>query len=300
MDRRKEIREFLTTRRARITPEQAQLPVFGGDARRVPGLRREEVALLAGVSVDYYTRLERGDTRGVSDSVLDNLARALQLNEAERTHLFDLARSANAPTARPRRTGRPRIRPAVQRILDTMTTPAHVWNGHFDTLAVNRLGRALFSPLFQDRPLPVNHARFIFLDPRAREFFGDWESSANGIVAALRWQAGRNPYDKALTDLVGELSTRSEFFRTRWAAHNVKVHRNGVKELHHPVVGDLSLPYESMLIDADSGLTLVAYSAEPGSPSEDALDFLASWAATSDRERDDSPAPAPASDSDPR
>ncbi|MDH6622725.1 transcriptional regulator with XRE-family HTH domain [Streptomyces sp. LBL] len=292
MDRRKEIREFLTTRRAKITPAQAELPAFGSDARRVPGLRREEVALLAGVSVDYYTRLERGNARGVSDNVLDNLARALQLTEAERTHLFDLVRAANA-TTRPRRTGRQRMRPAVQRILDAMTTPAHVWNGHFDTLAANRLGRALFSPVIQDRPLPVNHARFLFLDPRAEEFFSDWEGSANGTVAALRWQAGRNPYDKALTDLVGELSTRSEFFRTRWAAHNVRVHRNGVKKLHHPVVGDLSLPYESMALDADSGLTLVAYSAEPGSPSEEALGFLASWAAASDHEQGDQPAQGP-------
>ncbi|MFE4821589.1 helix-turn-helix domain-containing protein [Streptomyces sp. NPDC056704] len=293
MDRRKEIREFLTLRRAKITPEQAGLPVFGGDARRVPGLRREEVALLAGVSVDYYTRLERGDARGVSDGVLDNLAHALQLNEAERTHLFDLARAANATTP-PRRKARQQVRPAVQRILDTMSTPALVWNGYFDTLAVNRLGRALFSPLLQNRPLPVNHARYLFLDPGAHEFFSDWETTANDAVASLRWQAGRNPYDKALTELIGELSTRSESFRTRWAAHNVQIHRTGVKRLQHPVVGAVSLPYESMAIDADAGLTLVAYTAEPGSLSEDALDFLASWAATTDPEQtDDQPAPEP-------
>ncbi|MCT9113543.1 helix-turn-helix domain-containing protein [Streptomyces mirabilis] len=293
MDRRKEIREFLTLRRAKITPEQAGLPVFGGDARRVPGLRREEVALLAGVSVDYYTRLERGDARGVSDSVLDNLARALQLNEAERTHLFDLVRAANA-TTRPRRKARQQVRPAVQRILDTMSTPALVWNGYFDTVAVNRLGRALFSPVLQNRPLPVNHARYLFLDPGAHEFFSDWETTANDAVASLRWQAGRNPYDKALTELIGELSTRSESFHTRWAAHNVQIHRTGVKRLQHPVVGAVCLPYESMAIDADAGLTLVAYTAEPGSASEDALDFLASWAATTEPEQlDDQPAPEP-------
>jgi transcriptional regulator with XRE-family HTH domain len=291
MDRRKEIREFLTSRRAKIAPEQAGLPVFGGDARRVPGLRREEVALLAGVSVDYYTRLERGDARGVSDSVLDNLARALQLNEAERTHLFDLVRAANA-TTRPRRKARQQVRPAVQRILDSMSTPALVWNGYFDTLAVNRLGRALFSPVLQDRPPPVNHARYLFLDPGAHEFFSDWETTANDAVASLRWQAGRNPYDKALTELIGELSTRSESFRTRWAAHNVQIHRTGVKRLQHPVVGAVSLPYESMALDAS--LILVAYTAEPGSPSEDALDFLANWAATTDPEQiDDQPAPEP-------
>ncbi|RPE47112.1 helix-turn-helix protein [Streptomyces sp. Ag109_O5-1] len=291
MDRRNEIREFLTSRRAKVTPAQAGLPVFGGDSRRVPGLRREEVALLAGVSVDYYTRLERGGARGVSDSVLDNLAHALQLDEAERTHLFDLVRAANA-TTRPCRKARPRVRPAVQRILDTMSTPALVWNGYFDTLTVNRLGRALFSPVLQERHLPVNHARYLFLDPGAREFFSEWEATADDAVATLRWQAGRNPYDKALTELIGELSTRSESFRARWAAHNVHMHRNGVKRLQHPVIGAVSLPYESMAIDADAGLTLVAYTAEPGSPSEDALDFLASWADTTGHEQvGDQPAP---------
>ncbi|WP_327725424.1 helix-turn-helix transcriptional regulator [Streptomyces europaeiscabiei] len=284
MDRRKEIRDFLTSRRARITPGQAGLPAYGKDFRRVPGLRREEVALLAGVSVDYYTRLERGNARGVSDSVLDNIARALKLTEAERTHLFALVRAANA-TTRPRRTARAQVRPAVQRVLDALAIPALVWNGRFDTLAANRLGRALFSPLFQGRPASVNNARFVFLDPRAQEFFGDWEGVADDAVAVLRWEAGRDPYDKALTDLVGELSTRSEFFRTRWAAHNVQPHRNGVKEFHHPVVGDLFLSYESMSIDADTGLTLISYSPEPGSPSADALELLATWAATIDREQ---------------
>ncbi|MCX5356246.1 helix-turn-helix transcriptional regulator [Streptomyces mirabilis] len=292
MDRRKEIREFLTSRRARITPDQAGLPVYGRDSRRVPGLRREEVALLAGVSVDYYTRLERGSADGVSDSVLDNIARALRLTEAEGAHLSDLVRAANA-TARPRRAGRAQIRPTVQRVLDALAIPALVWNGRFDTLAANRLGRALFSPLFQDQPRSVNNARFVFFDLRAQEFFGDWEGVANDTVAVLRWEAGRDPYDKALTDLVGELSTRSEFFRTRWAAHNVQLHRNGVKEFHHPVVGDLSLTYESMSIDADTGLTLISYSPEPGSPSEDALELLATWAATIDREQAAHPAPKP-------
>lgn len=292
MDRRKEIREFLTSRRARITPEQAGLPVYGRDSRRVPGLRREEVALLAGVSVDYYTQLERGNGRGVSDSVLDNLARALKLTEAEHTHLFDLVRAANA-TTRPRRAARAQVRPTVQRVLDALTIPALVWTARSDTLAANRLGRALFSPVLQDRPLPVNNARFVFLDPKAQELFGDWEDVANDTVAVLRWEAGRNPYDRALTDLVGELSTRSEFFRTRWAAHNVHVHRNGVKKFHHPVVGDLSLAYELMSIEADTGLTLISFSPEPGSPSEDALGLLASWAATIDREQAAPPAPKP-------
>ncbi|AYN43317.1 XRE family transcriptional regulator [Streptomyces dangxiongensis] len=279
MDRHTQIREFLTSRRAKITPKQAGLPVYGGGARRVPGLRREEVALLAGVSVDYYTRLERGNARGVSDSVLDNLARALQLDQAERTHLFDLVRAANA-AARPRQAVKQQIRPAVQRILDAMAVPAFVRNARHDTLAANQLGRALFSPIMFGQALPVNNARFILLDPRAVDLFPDWEDVAGDTVTTLRWAAGRNPYDKGLTDLVGELSTRSEFFRTRWATHNVRIQCKGRKAFRHPAVGDLALSYESMTIDADAGLTLVAYSAEPATPSEDALRLLASWAAT--------------------
>ncbi|MGC9670008.1 helix-turn-helix transcriptional regulator [Planosporangium sp. 12N6] len=283
MNSRNEIRDFLTSRRARITPEQAGLPVYGGN-RRVPGLRREEVALLAGVSVDYYTRLERGNANGVSESVLEALARALQLDEAERAHLFHLARAANTTARARRHPARQQVRPSVQRILDAMTTaPAYVRNGRLDVLAANRLGYALFEPLFAYPTRPANQARFIFLDPHATEFYPDWERLANDTVALLRAEAGRNPYDRALCDLVGELSTRSETFRTRWAAHNVRFHRTGAKHMHHPVVGDLSLTFEAMELTADTGLTVIAYSAEPGSTSQDALDLLASWSATVDR-----------------
>jgi transcriptional regulator with XRE-family HTH domain len=244
VDNRDEIRQFLTSRRARITPEQAGLPTYGGN-RRVPGLRREEVALLAGVSVDYYTRLERGNLGGVSETVLDALAQALQLDEAERGHLFDLARAANT-TARPRR--RPaqrRVRPGIQRILDAVTdAPADLRNGRRDVLAANRLGCALYSELYIDPVRPANVARFVFLSPRARGFFPDWEGAANDLVANLRTEAGRNPHDRGLQDLVGELSTRSQEFRSRWAAHNVRYHHTGRKRLHHPVVGDLELTYE--------------------------------------------------------
>ena len=244
MDSRSEIRDFLTSRRARITPERAGLPAYGGN-RRVAGLRREEVALLAGVSVDYYTRLERGNARGVSDSVLEALARALQLDEAERTHLFDLAHAANPTTRARRRPTKQHVRPSVQRILDAMVTaPAYVRNGHLDVLGANQLGRAVFAPMFETAA--PNVARFMFLDPAAREFYVDWDSLAGDTVALLRAEAGRDPYDKALSDLIGELSTRSGTFRTRWAAHNVRHHRTGVKHLHHPVVGDLILTYESM------------------------------------------------------
>ncbi|MFI5896311.1 helix-turn-helix transcriptional regulator [Actinoplanes sp. NPDC051513] len=279
MDHRSEARDFLTTRRARITPERAGLPAYGGN-RRVAGLRREEVAMLAGVSVDYYTRLERGNLSGVSESVLEALARALQLDDAERAHLFDLARQANPGpgAARRRRKAAPaRVRAGVQRILDGMTmVPAYVRNGRLDVLAANHLGRAVFAPLFGAQT-PPNIARFLFLDPAAPDFYVDWEEMAGDTVALLRGEAGRDPYDRNLSNLIGELSTRSEVFRGWWAAHNVRLHRTGTKRLCHPVVGELVLAYESMELTADPGLRLNAYSAEPGSSGQDALSLLASW-----------------------
>jgi transcriptional regulator with XRE-family HTH domain len=285
MDNRTEIRDFLTSRRAKIRPEQAGLPVYGGN-RRVAGLRREEVALLAGVSVDYYTRLERGNLNGASGSVLDALARALLLDEAERAHLFDLARAANTTVTAARTRRRPvrqQVRPGVQRVLDAMSTaPAYVRNGRLDILAGNQLGRAVFSPIFATTVRPANIARFIFLDPASPEFYVEWDRLAGDTVALLRAEAGRDPYDRSLSDLIGELSTRSGTFRTLWAAHNVRLHRSGVKRLHHPVVGDLTLTYESMELTADQGLRLNAYTAEPGTPSQDSLNLLASWTATAD------------------
>jgi transcriptional regulator with XRE-family HTH domain len=285
MDHRSEAREFLTTRRARITPDVAGLPAFGGN-RRVPGLRREEVALLSGMSVDYYTRLERGDLSGVSDTVLQSLARALQLDDAETAHLHDLARAANAsPVARKARQTTTTVRPSIQRLLDAITdAPAIIRNNYYDFVAANRLGRALYAPVFAE-PAP-NSARFAFFNPAAHEFYLDWDKVTQELVAAMRGDAGRNPFDKRLTDLVGELSTRSETFRTLWAAHDVRYHRTGVKRLHHPVVGDLELTYEAFELPADLGLQLSTYTAEPASPSEDALKLLATWAATTD-------APAP-------
>jgi transcriptional regulator with XRE-family HTH domain len=276
-----EIREFLTSRRAKLTPDQVDLASYG--PRRVPGLRREEVAVLAGVSVPYYTRLERGNLSGVSESVLEALARALQLDEAERAHLFDLARAAQPAAPRRRRRTQQRVRPSVQWMIDAMTgAPALVQNGRLDILAANALGRALFSELYVDPVRPVNHARFAFLSPRAPDFYGDWERAANDTVAILRSEAGRDPYDGDLSDLVGELSTRSDEFRTRWAAHNVRIHRAGAKDLHHPVAGDLRLTYEMLDLSADSGFVILTYTAEPGSKSAEALDLLASWTATLD------------------
>lgn len=281
MDHRSEVREFLSARRGRITPDRAGLPTWGGH-RRVPGLRREEVALLAGVSVDYYTRLERGDLSGASDVVLDALARALQLDEAETAHLFDLARTANAsPRARTPRRRTDAVRPSIQRLLDAMTeAPAILRNNHFDYVAANRLARALYAPVFAS-PAP-NSARFAFLDPGAPDFYVDYDAVARELVATMRGEAGRNPFDKRLTDLVGELSTRSELFRALWAAHEVRYHRSGVKKLRHPIVGDLELTYEAFELPADPGLILSTYTAEPGTASADGLRMLASWAATTE------------------
>jgi transcriptional regulator with XRE-family HTH domain len=278
VDAAKDIAEFLTSRRARVTPEQAGLPAYG--ARRVKGLRREEVASLAGVSVEYYRRLERGNAAGVSDSVLEALAGALRLDDAERAHLHDLARAAGPAAPPRRRAAAQRVRPAVQRIVDAMGAPAIVRNSRVDYISANALGRALYAPVFESPEQPANSARFTFLDPAAHDFYADWERTAKDLVAHLRSEAGRNPYDRGLSDLVGELSTRSPEFRTWWAAHNVRYHRTGIKHLHHPVVGELELTYEVMELPADAGLNISVYSAEPHSRSAQALDLLASWAAT--------------------
>jgi transcriptional regulator with XRE-family HTH domain len=283
MDHRSEIRAFLTSRRARVTPEQAGIPAYGN--RRVSGLRRGEVAALAGVSVEYYTRLERGNLGGVSEGVLDAIAGALRLDETERAHLDDLARAANTSTAarNRRRPAQATVRAGVRNLLAAMTaTPAFVRNNRFDMLAANPLGRALYAPMFTAATEPVNTARFIFLDVRAPAFFIDWEQVAHDTVGALRVEAGRNPYDRELSNLIGELSTRSDHFSVWWGTHDVYVHRHVTKRLRHPLVGDLELAAEAMPLSGDTGQTLVAYSAEPGSPADDSLRVLASWAATAD------------------
>jgi transcriptional regulator with XRE-family HTH domain len=293
MDTKSEIRDFLTSRRARIKPEEVGLTTYG--PRRVPGLRREEVAALAGVSVDYYNRMERGNLGGASESVLDALASALRLDEAERAHLYDLAR-ASQPSSRPRRrTIKRNVRPSVQWLLDSLTGSAAIAeNGRLDALATNRLGRAFHSHLFDGSGRPVNFARFVFLDPRAEEFFADWGRSAKDCVALLRLEAGRTPYDRELSDLVGELSTQSEEFRGHWAAHDVRLHNEGVKHFNHPVVGDLELSYNRIELPADPGLAVFAYTPEPGSKSADAFSLLASWAATEEaQEAGSGEAPAP-------
>jgi transcriptional regulator with XRE-family HTH domain len=282
VDNRAEVREFLISRRAKITPQQAGLPEYG--LRRVPGLRRGEVAALAGVSIEYYSRLERGALNGVSATILDALARALQLDDSERAHLFNLAHAADGTSAgmRPRRRPSKRWtpRPTLQWVLDRFTAPAIVRNGRMDLLAVNVLGRAMHAAVYEaTAPGTVpNFARFTFLHlDAARDFYPDWDTAAGVCVAILRTEAGRDPYDKELHDLVGELSTRSDEFRRRWGAHDVRAHGAGTKRFHHSVVGDLDLAYESVDMVSEPGLTLTLYAAEPASPTAHALDLLASW-----------------------
>lgn len=281
-DVRHEVREFLTTRRARITPEQAGLPVTGN--RRVPGLRRSEVATLAGLSVEYYARLERGQIAGASSGVLESLVRALRLDETERAHLFDLARAADGiPTsgrARRRAPGRAASRLSLQWTLEAITGGvAFVRDPHQNLLATNTLGRAFYSPVIGDGGRPPNLARFQFLDPASRDFYPDWDLFAEMCVGIMRAEAGRDPHDPVLQDLVGELSTRSPTFRRLWADHDVRTHGTGTKRFHHPVVGELTLAYEELAITAEPGLALLVYTAEPGSPSAERLGLLASWAA---------------------
>jgi transcriptional regulator with XRE-family HTH domain len=282
VDVKTEIREFLTSRRGNVTPEQAGLTVYG--PRRVPGLRRAEVATLAGVSVEYYTRIERGNLSGVSDVVLESLVRALQLDDAERSHLYDLARACR-PTApmRRRRATKPQLRPNVQWVLDSITgAAAFVSNGSHDVIAANRLGEALWSPLYAKVDRPVNSARYLFLDHEAQDMYPDWERIADETVAIMRHTAGVDPRDRRLSELVGELSMQSQEFRTRWASHDVRFHNSGTKRLLHPVVGELTLNFERFDIATDSGLTMFTYTAEPGSRSAESLSLLASWAATPD------------------
>lgn len=286
--RRGEIRDFLASRRARITPAQAGLPTSA--RRRVPGLRREEVAVLAGVSTEWYTRLEKGHIGGVSEDVLDAVARALRLDDDERTYLFDLARSSRqAGRTTPRRRDA-EVPPRVQWLLDSMTTSAaFVRNGRADILAANVLARALFAPMFDsaatgERGRP-NLARHIFLDPGAPDFYVDWAAAGAASAALLRAEAGRNPHDRALRELVGELSTLSPEFRSRWAAHDVLIRHDGVKQLEHPEVGRLELTFQSLDLPLPGRAVhgLVTYTAEPGTASADRLKLLAIWAATQAR-----------------
>ncbi len=281
MDTRAEVREFLVTRRARLTPDQ--VGILGGGNRRVPGLRRSEVASLAGLSVEYYAKIERGDIAGASSSVLEAIAGALRLDDTERAHLSDLARASDGIPAsgrarrKPARTGAPRssLTWALEAFTDAV---AFVRDPRQDLLATNALGRAFYAPVIGDGGRVPNLARFQFLDPASHDFYPDWDRFAEMCVAIMRAEAGRDPHDRALQDLVGELSTRSPLFRSLWGAHDVRTHGSGTKRFNHPVVGEVVLAYEELAITADPGHILMVYTAEPGSPSADRLKLLSSWA----------------------
>ncbi len=278
MDNRGEIRDFLTSRRARVRPEDSGLPAHD-DRRRVPGLKREEVALLAGVSVDYYARLERGNLGGVSEAVLDAIADALKLDEAERQHLRDLAHAAAVPERRLRRRRQrtSALRPSVRAILAGMTgVPAYVRNARLDILAANDLCHALYDGILDTDGPPVNLARFVFLDGRAHGLFLDWDEVADGTVGSLRAEAGRNPLDRPLTDLIGELIARSDTFATKWAQHDVRLHRTATKRLHNTIVGDIELTGDALDLAGDD-LTIIVYTAQPGTAAAEKLALLASW-----------------------
>ncbi|MBT2387212.1 helix-turn-helix transcriptional regulator [Streptomyces sp. ISL-11] len=276
MDQRTELSEFLRSRRARLNPGDVGLTPHGG-RRRVPGLRREELSQLAGVSVAYYTRLEQGRGQNVSAAVLDAIADALRLTRAERDHLTHLARPAARRTRKA--PGRPqRVRPAVQHLIDAMNdVPAYVIGRRLDIIGWNRMACALLGDFDVVPAGQRNMAWQIFLDPATRELYVEWERKAADIVALLRLQTGCYPDDPRLTALVGELSVKSEEFRGLWAAHDVADKGFGVKELRHPVVGPLTLSYETLVLPADPGQQLVTYHAEPGSASAESLGLLASW-----------------------
>ncbi|MED5813772.1 helix-turn-helix domain-containing protein [Mycolicibacterium sp. 050232] len=282
MDIAKDIREFLMSRRAKIAPEQVGLAP--GVRRRVPGLRREEAAQIAGVSTEYYTQIERGNVAGVSDEVLQAISRALRLSDDETVHFFDLVRAA-AGTRTPTRAKRAAVKKlpqGVQALMDGMAgSPAIVMDGNLDILAANPLGQLLYSPLYDRAVGRPNFARFIFLDSYAAQVFPEWERSADEAVALLQAEAARDPHSAAITQIVGELATQSIEFRTRWAAHNVTAHRHGVKRFGHPEFGDLTLTYNVFEVTATPGLSLVGYTAEPNSPSAQALSIMASWSAPS-------------------
>lgn len=274
---RSELADFLSTRRARIAPAVVGLT---GDVarRRVPGLRREELAALAGVSVDYYTRLEQGRSRSASIDVLDALATALQLNDAERDHLHHLGRPA--PAKRQSRPRPQRVHPTTLTLLerlDDTVTPAFVLGRRLDVLAHNRLAGALIAE-FRTLPAPQrNQARFVFLDPHARELYTDWQQVALDTVAMLRHDAGRHPDDPKLSALIGELSINSEEFGKWWPRHDVQRRTTGTKGYHHPVVGELTVQYQALTPSGDEDQVLIVYTTEPGSASDTALRLLATW-----------------------
>ncbi len=279
MARENRLGEFLQARRALLTPDAAGIPAYG--RRHVPGLRREELAQLAGVSVDYYVRLEQGRAAHPSAEVLDAIARALQLDEVERAHMHQLATPS---PARRRTPARERVAPGLAQLLAAMeNVPAIVIGRRMDVLAWNRLAAALMGAsgwLTPDRP---NLARMMFLDAGCRDLYADWERHARETVGYLRHCAGRYPDDPGIAALVGELSVKSEPFARWWADHLVREKASGTKRYHHPIVGELTLNFETLVPPGAPDQAMITYVAEPGSESETALRLLASWAATEER-----------------
>ncbi|MFE4540038.1 helix-turn-helix transcriptional regulator [Streptomyces scopuliridis] len=290
MDQTGELGDFLRSRRARLRPETAGV-AYGGGPRRVPGLRREEVAHLAGVSTDYYARLEQGRHPHVSETVLEAVARALRLDDTERGYLFELARPKSPGPDRHPPARVPRVRPAIHQMLDVLNdvSPALVLNHRSDVLAVNHLAKALITDFdalpYRDR----NFARFVLLHPAARDLYQDWDRVAEAFVASLRLAAGRHPDDRLLNELVGELSIEVPEFSTWWAGHRVDQCAHGTRRLDHPVVGELTLAYEILALPADPDLSICPYTAEPGSASAETLRMLARWRAPTDGRGRNSP-----------
>ena len=279
MDNRREVSDFLKQLRSRITPDRAGLAVYGGE-RRVPGLRREEVAQLAGVSAAYYIKIERGDLRGVSESVLYAIIRALNLDDAEASHLLDLASTANRGRVISRSRPEAKISPSIQQLVDAMQdVPALVMNKLGTPVASNRLGRALFPDLFPEGEPALNHARYLFLDPRSKAFYLDWEKSARESASAMRLLAGQDPSDRLFNELVSQLKAGSTEFSEWWDDHTVRTHTSGIKRINHPVVGEMNIQFESLALTSVPGMRLVTYLAEPASSSADALNLLRSWSA---------------------
>ncbi|SDT04151.1 Transcriptional regulator, contains XRE-family HTH domain [Brevibacterium sandarakinum] len=278
MDSRAEISSFLNSRRARLSPEEAGVPLYSG-SRRVPGLRREEVAHLAGVSSDYYARLERGKISGASREVLEAVARALKLDDDERDHLFNLVQITQRRSPRKKSSNRTIVRPGIQSVLDSIDTPALVQNARLDRLAFNRIGRALHSLPADGSHDQYNYAQWLFLDSRAKRFHRDYADAAHNVVALLHAATAQDPYDKELIEVIGTLSTQSDQFRTMWASHDVFRYRAGAKLLTHAEVGDLEFGYESFELSTDPGLVMLVYTVEPDSPTADAMKLLASWTA---------------------
>jgi hypothetical protein len=280
MDTRSEITSFLSSRRAKLSPEEAGVPLYGG-RRRVPGLRREEVAQLAGVSTDYYARLERGKVAGASREVLEAIARALQLDQDEREHLFDLVKISQTRTAPRRGATASTVRAGLQLVLDSISTPAYLQNARLDRLAANRMGRALYSHPMDGSQDRFNYALWLFLDPRAHEFHRDFDAAKHNVVALLHAATAKDPYDQGLIDVIGRLSTQSEEFRNYWASHDIFRYRRGAKLLTHSQMGDLEFGYESFELPTDPGLVMLVYTVEPGSPTAEAMQILSSWTSPS-------------------